>query len=134
MNEPKISITVMPGAQMNGYVKEQHNYFAPVRQIVGGGEKKGEDEMARNESAAPDERQQDIISQLKPIFFGIEEDARNFLARIQGMKPTQITELVNQLVKEKKLSDQSCHRPLWKVLHEAGIYAPSESNWNMQVK
>ena len=28
MNEPKININVMPGAQMNGYVKEQHNYFA----------------------------------------------------------------------------------------------------------
>jgi hypothetical protein len=34
MNEPKISITVMPGAQMNGYVKEQHNYFGTVQQIT----------------------------------------------------------------------------------------------------
>lgn len=33
MNEPKINITVMSGAQMNGYVKEQHNYFGPVQQI-----------------------------------------------------------------------------------------------------
>lgn len=32
MNEPKIEITVMPGAQMNGYVKEQHNYFGTVLQ------------------------------------------------------------------------------------------------------
>ena len=34
MNEPKINITVMPGAQMNGYVKEQHNYFGTVQQIT----------------------------------------------------------------------------------------------------
>lgn len=33
MNEPKITINVMPGAQMNGYVKEQHNYFGTVQQI-----------------------------------------------------------------------------------------------------
>ncbi|MBQ9191414.1 MAG: hypothetical protein IJ142_07415 [Bacteroidaceae bacterium] len=33
MNEPKLIITVMPGAQMNGYVKEQNNYFAPVQQV-----------------------------------------------------------------------------------------------------
>lgn len=34
MDEPKITITVMPGAQMNGYVKEQSNYFGPVQQVV----------------------------------------------------------------------------------------------------
>ena len=33
MNEPKININVMPGAQMNGYVKEQHNYFGNVQKI-----------------------------------------------------------------------------------------------------
>jgi hypothetical protein len=40
MNEPKINITVMPGAQMNGYVKEQHNYFGTVQQIVKAEEQK----------------------------------------------------------------------------------------------
>ena len=35
MNEPKVNITVMPGAQMNGYVKEQHNYFGNVLQMNG---------------------------------------------------------------------------------------------------
>ena len=34
MNEPKIEITVMPGAQMNGYVKEQHNYFGTVQYVT----------------------------------------------------------------------------------------------------
>ncbi len=34
MNEPKININLMPGAQMNGYVKEQHNYFGNVQKIT----------------------------------------------------------------------------------------------------
>ena len=34
MNEPKININVMPGAQMNGYVKEQNNYFGNVQKIT----------------------------------------------------------------------------------------------------
>lgn len=34
MNDPKININVMPGAQMNGYVKEQHNYFGTIQQIA----------------------------------------------------------------------------------------------------
>lgn len=124
MNGPIINITVMPGAQMNGYVKEQHNHFGTVQRT----------ESAEKVEEETDERQQDIINKLTPLFFGIEEDAKDFLARIHGMKPTQITQLVNRLVTEKKISELSCHRPLWKVLHDAGIYTPSESNWNMQVK
>ena len=34
MNEPKININVMPGAQMNGYVREQNNYFGNVQKIT----------------------------------------------------------------------------------------------------
>lgn len=82
----------------------------------------------------PDEQQQEVVEKLRPIFFGDVEDAKAFLVSIQGMKPTQITEKVNQLVRERKISDMSKRRNLWKVLHDCGIYNKSESNWNMQVK
>ena len=81
-----------------------------------------------------DEQQQDVVEKLKPMFFGQAEDAKAFLVSIQGMKATQITDKVNQLVAEKKISELSKHRDLWKVLHDCGIYERSESNWNMQVK
>ncbi len=81
-----------------------------------------------------DEQQQDVVEKLKPMFYGQLEDAKAFLVSIQGMKPTQITDKVNQLVSEKKISDMSKHRDLWKVLHDCGIYDKSESNWNQQVK
>ena len=85
-------------------------------------------------SAQLDEQQQDVVEKLKPMFYGQIEDAKAFLVSIQGMKPTQITDKVNQLVGEKKISDMSKHRDLWKVLHDCGIYDKSESNWNQQVK
>ena len=75
-----------------------------------------------------------LTTKLKPMFYGNERSTNDFLNRIQGMKPTQITALVNQLVKEKKLSDLSCHRDLWQVLHDEGLYTKSESNWNQQVR
>ena len=81
-----------------------------------------------------DEQQQDVVEKLKPMFYGQVEDAKAFLVSIQGMKPTQITDKVNQLVSDKKISDMSKHRDLWKVLHDCGIYDKSESNWNQQVK
>ena len=85
-------------------------------------------------SQSMSEEEEGIVSQLRPIFFGMEEEARAFLAGIRGMKPTEITAKVNKWVKDRKISDKSYHRDLWKVLHECGIYAPSESNWNQQVK
>ena len=63
-----------------------------------------------------------------------EEEARAFFTQIQGMKATQITAKVNQLVVEKKISDMSQHRDLWTVLDDCGLYDKSESNWNQQVR
>lgn len=91
-------------------------------------------QQAGQPPAQLDEGEQGIVSQLKPMFFGDDEEARRFLASIQGMKPVQVTDLVNRLVGERKISDLSRKRDLWKVLHGCGIYAPSESNWNSQVK
>ena len=83
----------------------------------------------------PVSRKEDMLTnQLKPMFFGSEEEVKSFLLWIQGMKPKQITARVNQLVGEKKLSEISCHRDLWKVLHDCGIYTLTESNWNQQVR
>lgn len=76
----------------------------------------------------------DIIEQLKPVFYGSEKEAKAFVASIRGVKPKQITDMVNQLVSERKISDMSKHRDLWKILHDYGLYERSESNWNMQVK
>ena len=78
--------------------------------------------------------EQDVIERLKPMFYGDAENAKAFLQSIQGMKPTQITEKVNQLVGERKISDMSKHRDLWKVLRDCGIYDKSETNWNRQVR
>ena len=93
-----------------------------------------EQHVSGDESLNMDESLSAIVNKLKPIFFGSEEEAKAFLESIQDMKPTQITDKVNQLVSEKKISDLSKHRDLWKVLHDYGLYKRSESNWNQQVK
>ena len=77
--------------------------------------------------------QNDIVTQLKPLFFGDEQEANDFFLNIQGMKPKQITDKVNQLVREKRISEISRKRDLWMLLHKYGLYEKSESNWNSQV-
>lgn len=85
----------------------------------------------RNENTH--EADENIVTKLRPMFFGNDEDTRVFLKSIMGAEPTQITDLVRKMVAEKKLSDISCHRPLWQVLHEYGIYDKTERNWNSQI-
>lgn len=77
--------------------------------------------------------EESLASRLAPIFYGNEQEAEDFLAGIEGMKPKEITAKVNQLVREGKISKLSCRRDLWKVLHDSGLYKPTESNWNQQV-
>lgn len=87
----------------------------------------------REQEAPASEQEKDIVDQLTPLFFGNEAEAKSFLTSINGMNPREITALVSKLVKERKISDLSCHRPLYKVLHNCGIYMRTESNWNNQV-
>ena len=75
----------------------------------------------------------EVVELLLPIFYGVEDQARKFLKLVKSSKPTQITALVNSLVKQGKISELSCKRDLWSVLHDAGLYKPTESNWNSQI-
>lgn len=89
---------------------------------------------SRREDEEPNVSSGPIVSQLKPIFYGSEDEALRFLKEIRGMKPVLITQKVKRLIAEKSISELSAHRDLWAILHTAGIYDRSESNWNQQVK
>ena len=92
-----------------------------------------EKQASGDQSLNTDESLSAVVDQLKPMFYGSEEEAKAFLECIQGMKPKQITDKVNQLVSERIISDVSRHRELWRVLHDCGLYKRTESNWNQQV-
>lgn len=77
----------------------------------------------------------DLIEKLKPIFYNNEADVKLFLKEISGMKPGDITDLVNRWVKDKRISDYGYSRkgPLWEILNEAGLYTKSRQNWCKRV-
>lgn len=74
-----------------------------------------------------------LMLQLTPIFNGNADNVREFLLLAKELKSTDITRLVSLWVKEKRICSTHCHRPLWTLLHDAGIYLPTEANWNMQL-
>lgn len=77
----------------------------------------------------------ELIEKLKPIFYNNEEDVRLFLKEISGMKPGDVTDLVNRWVNDKRISDYGYSRKgvLWEILNDAGLYAKSRQNWNRRV-
>ena len=77
----------------------------------------------------------ELIEKLKPIFYNNEEDVKLFLREITGMKPGDITDLVNRWVKDKRISDYGYSRKgvFWEILYEAGLYTKSRQNWCKRV-
>jgi hypothetical protein len=76
-----------------------------------------------------------LVDKLKPLFYNNEDDVRQFLKEIDGMKDNDITDLVNKWVKAKRISDYGNSRKgvLWGILHQAGLYKRTVQNWNRRV-
>lgn len=85
--------------------------------------------------AEPETTDLGMVEDLKPLFYNNEDNVRRFLKEIDGMSPNDITDLVNQWVKDKRISDYGNSRKgvLWGILNEAGLYTKSRQNWNRRV-
>ena len=78
------------------------------------------------------DKHQEIINQLKPFFYNVEEEAWRFYKAIKGATPTMITSLVNKLGNDKIISDTS--KSLYDVLHKNDLYPKTYANWIDQIK
>ena len=78
---------------------------------------------------------EELVDNLKPIFYNNEKDVRLFLKEIEGMQPNNITDLVNKWVTDKRISDYGNSRKgeLWEILSEANLYTKSRQNWCRRV-
>lgn len=114
MNEPQININVMPGAQMNGYVKEQNNYFGNVQKIESSGDLKASriDDAEEVKTAEPhhptvsnQEQNEEIFHFVHPELDETEawriHDAVKRVVRLQGIQ--MICQYLMQLKNDKKV-------------------------------
>lgn len=88
------------------------------------------DHSKRQESNNPD-----LVDKLKPLFYNNEADVNLFLNQIRGLPPDDITDLVNQWVEKKRITNYGYSRKgvLWGILNEAGLYNRTRQNWNGRV-
>jgi hypothetical protein len=109
------------------HMEEKHTSGEPAVEFMDAEEAKDDVTQKHND--------EDLVDRLKPLFYNNEDDVRQFLKEIDGMKDNDITDLVNRWVKAKRISDYGNSRKgvLWGILHEAGLYSKSKSNWNGRV-
>ena len=91
--------------------------------------------LAASAEGAAALNEEEVIEELRPIFFNNENDARQFLKEIAGMQSNDVTDLVNRWVEDKRISDYGNSRKgaLWVILHKAGLYTKSRQNWCRRV-
>lgn len=81
--------------------------------------------LSQNEAQAFDE--------ILPIFYNNVSNASNFLQGIRGKDPKGITNEVNHLLWEKKISPDSCKTTFWRALNSHGLYPRGQVNWCSQI-
>lgn len=91
-------------------------------------------EARKDDVEATERGSEELISELKVVFYGDEDVTSLFLEDIKGRKPMDIVRTVRNYVCDKRLSERSCHRDLWQILNKNGIYTLSESNWNKALR
>lgn len=92
-------------------------------------------QSGKEETDNDTEIDKELKDELMPVFYNNEENVMKFLGLIKGMKPGDITDLVNKWVEEKLISDYGYSRKgtLWGILSKANLYSKSLQNWNRRV-
>ena len=105
----------------------QKYHCANVTELTSRDEEIGEAkaQLSPNERAA--------LDAILPIFKHNVKHALDFLITIRGNKPSQITRDVCVLVRDGIIHPDSCKTPLWKALHNNGLYPRGESNWHDRI-
>ena len=127
-----LHIDKLQGADLQQLMRAFFNDDAEEAEVL---EELSDDVSLKDQDEPEEEAGVDLVEKLKPIFFNNESDVRLFLKEIAGMKPNNITDLVNMWVQDKRISDYGSSRKgdLWKILYDAKLYPRTIQNWNRRV-
>ena len=93
--------------------------------------KTDETETITKADAGTAENNETLLEELTPIFYGNKEQAEDYIKKIKNItKDVEKIRYTAQLVNENTISEMSCHRDLYSILHDHRLYNKSESNWN----
>lgn len=114
------------------YIEHQENNFHDQSQQVWNDATLQTETKAIDNNKTADNTQ--LLTELLTFFYSDEEETRRFLRFIARCRPIDLTNEVKRLVSENKVSDVSCHKPMWEVLNRYGLYTRSLDNWNKNIR
>lgn len=92
------------------------------------------DEQLRNElNQIKKDYEDTLVELLKPAFYNIDDDARDFLKRIRGLDSWGVVAVARQFVKDNKIIPRHKKSFIWKILKAAKLYDKTEQNWAQQM-
>lgn len=116
------------------------NNYAPSTQIDNhdGGVVNIDNGKAQTLNDIHEERTTNIVADglcdaLKAFFYGDKAEVMSFLQEVRNKKPMDVIGVVHRYVAENKIPERASHRDLWQLMHDNGLYEPSESNWNQRL-
>lgn len=75
-----------------------------------------------------------LVTLLKPAFYNFEDDARDFLRRIQGLDNQGVTDVARQFLEDRKIAPSKKGRFIWNTLFAAKLYSCVEQNWTAALR
>lgn len=109
--------------QLKSIIKEKDAEIDSLKQQL-------KEQSNANNTNTGNDNTDEIIEQLKPIFWSDEGQIKSFLDKIRGKKNTAVIAVIADGVTDRTISEQSCRRDLWDVLFKHHLYLASESNYN----
>ena len=110
-----------------GEIKKDYDYS----KVDGGIKDETITQTITKADAGTAENNETLLEKLMPIFYGNKEQAEVYIKKFKNItNDVEKVQYTAQLVNENTISEMSCHRDLYRILHDHGLYNKSESNWN----
>lgn len=77
---------------------------------------------------------EEVINDLKFIFKGNQQYIEQFIDQIDGLKPKQITAVVNNYIKSELINNtKASSKSFWEILQKHGFYDKQYQTWQSQL-
>lgn len=124
-------------ANSYGYFKDKNGNMLNDKQIIDAFAQFFNDDKMREYTSAAEETNiddEELVKELLPLFYNNIVATNSFIDKIKSTKCNpEIVRIAADFIKEKQLSDYSCKKPLWKILHNHKLYLASSNNWNKSI-
>lgn len=116
-----------------GHFKDQNGNPFNDKQIIYAFAQFFDDEKMKDFATSKEEINSanvELVKKMCPLFYNNIVVTNSFIEKIKSTNTnTETTRIAAEFVNKKLLSDLSCKKPLWEILHNNNLYSAKLNNW-----